>query len=340
MTQIYDCGDETRRTEGLEAARAELAEGRLVVVPTDTVYGVAADAFSPVGVEQIFEAKGRGRDMPPPVLIPSTRTVDGLAMAMPSYAKRLIAQFWPGALTIIVRAQQSLAWDLGDSNGTVALRMPDDEIALALLEETGPLAVSSANRTGKAPAETVTEAGFMLGHHVEVYLDGGPRSGGEPSTIIDCTKPDPVLLRQGAIAAERIQEVLGEGVELVRPGDEFGSDIADDEDSVGPVGDEEPQPSELAAMQEGPGADGGHDSSLGEHWEAESGSVTPVEEDAAADGNRNWAYGQDAPEEADRAARHYARSDATPQTPPESDESLDDVDGTDAPPPADEKERP
>lgn len=331
MTQIYDCGDETQRTEGLDAAREELAAGRLVVLPTDTVYGVAADAFSPIGVQEIFEAKGRGREMPPPVLIPSARTVDGLAMAMPSYAKRLIAQFWPGALTIIVRAQQSLAWDLGDSNGTVALRVPDDEIALALLEQTGPLAVSSANRTGKAPAETVTEAGFMLGHHVELYLDGGPRSDGRPSTIIDCTKPDPVLLREGSISAEQLQEVLGEGVELVRPGDEFGAASSDE---TGPVGDEEPQPSEMAAMSDLTDS-GGHDATLGQHWDSDTSDVGPVEQDAAVQDNPNWAYGQDAPEEADAAARHYAQSDAAGEP-----SSEDTVSRADISPDADQKERP
>lgn len=217
MADIYDCADETSRAEGIATAKERLGYGDLAVIPTDTVYGLAADAFSPTGVTAIFEAKGRGRDMPPPVLVPDARTIDGLAMALPSYVQRLVDAFWPGALTLVVRAQQSLMWDLGDSNGTVGLRMPDDEVALALLAETGPLAVSSANRTGKPPAKNITEAGFMLGAFVETFLDAGERAGGEPSTIVDCTKPDPTVLRQGAIPAARIQEVLGDGIRLVLP---------------------------------------------------------------------------------------------------------------------------
>ncbi|WP_018156602.1 L-threonylcarbamoyladenylate synthase [Demetria terragena] len=220
MTQVFDCSDEQQRKDGLAAAQETLADGRLVVIPTDTVYGLAADAFSVAGVERIFEAKGRGRDMPPPVLVPNPRTVDGLAMATPSYVRRLIKEFWPGGLTIVVRAQQSLSWDLGDTNGTVGLRMPDDDVTLSLLAETGPLAVSSANRTGQDPASTVTEAGFMLGGFVDAYLDAGERPGGTPSTIIDCTKPDPVVLRVGAISVERLRAALGEGVELIAPDDD------------------------------------------------------------------------------------------------------------------------
>lgn len=214
MSPVFDCNVPESRDEGISTAAEAIFRGECVVVPTDTVYGLAADAFNPTAVAQLLEAKGRGRDMPPPVLIPSRQTVDGLAMSVPSYAGRLMDAFWPGGLTLVFRAQQSLAWDLGDTNGTVGLRMPDDEIALALLESTGPLAVSSANRTGKPSATTVTEAGFMLGHYVDIYLDGGERAGGVPSTILDCTKADPVVLREGAVSNEELQKVLGD-VQLV-----------------------------------------------------------------------------------------------------------------------------
>lgn len=250
MTQVFDCADEQQREAGFAAAQEALADGQLVVLPTDTVYGLAADAFSASGVDRIFEAKDRGRQMPPPVLVPNPRTVDGLAMAMPSYVRRLIKEFWPGALTIVLRAQQSLSWDLGDTNGTVGLRMPDDEVTLALLAETGPLAVSSANRTGKPAATTVTEAGFMLGPYVDVYLDAGTRPEGTPSTIIDCTKPDPVVLREGAISVDRLREVLGD-LEIVSPADlesgdepdsgEHGDDHGLEQSLDEPVGDELPQ---------------------------------------------------------------------------------------------------
>ena len=214
MSPVFDCTDPASRGEGVSAAAEAIFRGECVVLPTDTVYGIAADAFNPTAVAQLLEAKGRGRDMPPPVLIPSRQTVDGLAMSVPSYAGRLMDAFWPGGLTLVFRAQQSLAWDLGDTNGTVGLRMPNDEIALALLESTGPLAVSSANRTGKPSATTVTDAGFMLGHFVDIYLDGGPRGSDAPSTILDCTKADPVVLREGAVSNEQLQKILGD-VELI-----------------------------------------------------------------------------------------------------------------------------
>ncbi|MBO1755876.1 L-threonylcarbamoyladenylate synthase [Allobranchiibius sp. CTAmp26] len=216
MSPVFDCAIPQTREDGLAAAKAALDQGECVVLPTDTVYGIGVDAFNPSAVQKLLDAKGRGREMPPPVLVPGLPTVDGLAMSVPSYARRLMERFWPGGLTLILRAQPSLAWDLGDNNGTVGLRMPDDQVALALLEQVGPMAVSSANRTGKPTATTVTEAGFALGPAVEVYLDGGERSGHEPSTILDCTKPDPVLLRAGAVSAEALREVLA-GVELIEP---------------------------------------------------------------------------------------------------------------------------
>lgn len=216
MSPVYDCSSSQTREEGIDAAKYAADQGDCVVLPTDTVYGIGADAFNPAAVQKLLEAKGRGREMPPPVLVPALSTVEGLATGIPSYARRLMETFWPGGLTLIFRAQPSLAWDLGDNNGTVGLRMPDDEIALELLGRVGPMAVSSANRTGKPTATTITEAGFALGPAVEVYLDGGERSGREPSTIVDCTTPDPVLLREGAISPEQLRQVLA-GVELIEP---------------------------------------------------------------------------------------------------------------------------
>lgn len=216
MSPVFDCATPQTREEGLSAAKNALDQGDCVVLPTDTVYGIGVDAFNPSAVDKLLAAKGRGRDMPPPVLVGAVATVDGLAKSVPSYAKRLMEEFWPGGLTLILRAQPSLAWDLGDSNGTVGLRMPDDEVALELLGMVGPMAVSSANQTGSPTATTITEAGFALGPAVSVYLDGGDRVGSDPSTILDCTKPDPVLLRAGAVSADALREVLA-GVELVVP---------------------------------------------------------------------------------------------------------------------------
>ena len=255
MSPVFDCSTPQGRDDGLAAAKEAIGEGRLVVMPTDTVYGIAADAFNPTGVNAIFSAKGRGRDMPPPVLVPNQRTVDGLAMAMPSWVRRLMKEFWPGGLTLVVRAQQSLSWDLGDTNGTVGLRMPDDELALALLAETGPLAVSSANRTGHPAATTATDAGFQLGPFVDVYLDAGAREQQQPSTIVDCTKPDPVVLREGAVSVARLREVLGD-IELVAP-------LSDGDDGLSGGAPDLPEGAEISSSADVDEADA---PSLGQHW--------------------------------------------------------------------------
>jgi len=158
----------------------------------------------------VLAAKGRGRDMPPPVLVPNARTVDGLARSVPPYVRHLIDRFWPGALTLVLESQPSLTWDLGETNGTVALRMPDHKIALALLGQAGPMAVTSANLTGQAPAQTVAEAQEQLGASVAVYLDGGPAPGGFASTILDCTGDAPLTLREGALTRAEVDSALEE----------------------------------------------------------------------------------------------------------------------------------
>jgi L-threonylcarbamoyladenylate synthase len=208
MSPVYDCSTEEGRVEGVAKAVEAVRAGEIVVLPTDTVYGVGADAFSAEAVASLLAAKGRGREMPPPVLVPSVRTVDGLATDVPPWARDLIREFWPGPLTLVFKAQSSLMWDLGETNGTVALRMPQDDIALAVLSEVGPMAVTSANLTGQPAATTVTAAASQLGAAVTVYLDGGPTSSTEVSTILDCTGDEYVLLRAGAITAEQIRAVL------------------------------------------------------------------------------------------------------------------------------------
>jgi tRNA threonylcarbamoyl adenosine modification protein (Sua5/YciO/YrdC/YwlC family) len=203
----YDCSDEQERASGLEAAVAAVRAGSLVVLPTDTVYGVGADAFSPAAVDGLLAAKGRGRDMPTPVLVGRRETLDGLVTEMPRYARDLVDAFWPGALTVVVRHTPSLAWDLGETRGTVALRMPLHPVALDLLAETGPLAVSSANRSGSPPATTADEAQAQLGDAVAVYLAAGRCADPVPSTIVDCTAERPRLLRAGALRLAQLREV-------------------------------------------------------------------------------------------------------------------------------------
>jgi tRNA threonylcarbamoyl adenosine modification protein (Sua5/YciO/YrdC/YwlC family) len=190
------------------------------------VYGIAADAFSPLAVTLLLASKGRSRKMPPPVLIPRLNALDGLATDVPAEARRLAEAFWPGGLTLILHAQPSLDWDLGETKGTVALRIPADDVAQDLLTLTGPLAVSSANRTGQAAALTAAEAEAQLAESVEVYLEGGPRpvEGADalPSTIVDATAVPLRVVRQGAISLERLRgvvpSVLGIGEDPVAPG--------------------------------------------------------------------------------------------------------------------------
>ena len=209
MSAWFDCSDETQRAEGLAAAATAVLSGDLVVLPTDTVYGVGADAFSPAAVSRLLAAKGRGREMPPPVLVGSVRAASALVEDLGSWGQQLIDEFWPGGLTIVCRAQRTLNWDLGDTKGTVAVRMPEDPVALALLKETGPMAVTSANLTGQPAATTAQEAREMLGDSVAVYLDGGPSAGGQASTMVDLTGDVPRMLRSGAISIGRLREIAG-----------------------------------------------------------------------------------------------------------------------------------
>jgi len=205
---MVDCTDPATWGPALDEAVNVVARGGLVVLPTDTVYGIGADAFSPAAVAALLAAKGRGRQMPPPVLVPSPATVDGLCTDVSDDARALMAAFWPGALTVICRAQPSLAWDLGDTGGTVAVRMPDHPAALALLRRTGPLAVSSANRTGSPAAMSAADAREQLGAAVALYLDGGPAPGGVASTIVDATAAEPRVVRVGAIDLEALRAVV------------------------------------------------------------------------------------------------------------------------------------
>lgn len=210
---VYDCAQPDSRAAGLTAAAGAVRAGQLVVLPTDTVYGLGCDAFSSTAVQDLLDAKGRGRDMPVPVLVGSWSTVDGLVLGVPAVARKLIEAFWPGGLSLVLPHAPSLAWHLGDTRGTVMLRMPLHPVALELLRDVGPMAVSSANRTGAPPAGTVEQAREQLGDRVPVYLDGGP--SGEPvaSTIVDLTADEPVVLRAGAVPATELSAVLGQTIQ-------------------------------------------------------------------------------------------------------------------------------
>ncbi|MEZ0581150.1 L-threonylcarbamoyladenylate synthase [Nocardioides sp. MH1] len=219
IAKVYDVSAAEERAAAIDAAALAIQRGRLVVLPTDTVYGVAADAFDPEAVTRLLDAKGRGREMPPPVLVSTATTLDALATQVPDYARALTDAFWPGPLTLVCHEQSSLRWDLGETRGTVAVRMPDHELARELLDRTGPLAVSSANLTGRPAATTAEEAVEMLGDTVALIVDGGPSAGAVPSTIVDVTSDRPRLLRLGAITLAQLDEALAEHGVTVDPGE-------------------------------------------------------------------------------------------------------------------------
>lgn len=215
MSQTYDCNDPDQRRRGIAAAVRAVRRGSLVVLPTDTVYGLGCDAFSADAVTALLAAKGRGRDLPVPVLVGSASTLSGVSVQTGGVVSDLVEAFWPGGLTIVCRQQPSLHWDLGDAGGTVAIRMPLHPVAIELLRETGPMAVSSANRSGQPPARSGEHARDQLGEAVAVYLDSHPTDDDVPSTIVDVTGRVPRVLRAGAVSLDVLREVAPETVAAV-----------------------------------------------------------------------------------------------------------------------------
>jgi L-threonylcarbamoyladenylate synthase len=205
---VYDCGDPEQRAEAIAAAVDAARRGEVVVYPADAFYGLAVDAFQPTATHTVMRLKDRSRGVPLPVLIGSWRALDGVAMMVAPAVRDLVEAFWPGALTLLVEHAPSLAWDLGDTRGTVAVRMPLHPVALEVLAEVGPMAVTTTNRAGQPPATTAEAAREQLGYAVAVYLDAGPAHQTVPSTIVDATGPVPRLVRAGAVTLEQLREVV------------------------------------------------------------------------------------------------------------------------------------
>jgi tRNA threonylcarbamoyl adenosine modification protein (Sua5/YciO/YrdC/YwlC family) len=193
---------------GIDAALAAICDGRCIVLPTDTVYGIGADALSADAVQALLDAKQRGRDLPPPVLIAEPAMLRSLAASVSDEALALADAFWPGPLTLVLASQPTLRMDLGDRGDTIAVRVPDHDFTRELLRATGPLAVSSANVSGQPAATSITGARKQLGRSVAVYLDAGRADGPVPSTIVDVTTPEPRLLREGRITRAGLAAVV------------------------------------------------------------------------------------------------------------------------------------
>ena len=218
MSELFDCRDSEQLLPGMRRARQAIARGELIVLPTDTVYGIGANAFDAAAVQGLLDAKERGRDMPPPVLIAEPSMLRAIADEVPEAATAMAKALWPGALTLVLKAQPRGGMDLGETNGTVAVRVPDHEGARALLRRTGPLAVSSANVSGQPAGLTCEETVEQLGDRVAVYLDGGPVSGGVASTIVDFAATEQGrVLRKGAIALETLREYAPDVVAFEEP---------------------------------------------------------------------------------------------------------------------------
>ena len=199
MPLILPASDPAARERAAQALR----RGELVVLPTDTVYGLAAWPWNAAAIARIYAAKGRPDTKAIPVLVGETEHLTQITASLPPCAEHLAAHFWPGALTLVVPKHPNLPPALSPYP-TVGVRMPAHEDALALLRLTGPLAVTSANRSGVAPARTAAEAVAQLGDAVAVVLDAGNAPGGLPSTVVDCTATPPQILRAGPVRAEAL----------------------------------------------------------------------------------------------------------------------------------------
>ena len=196
------------REGALEAAAKEFDAGGIVVFPTDTVYGVGADAFNPEATARIFAAKQRPRSMALPVLVARPRQAWALCSEVPRSAQVLVAAFWPGPLTLILPEAEGLSWDLGETRGGVAVRMPAHDDLLDLILMVGPLAATSANISGRPTPTTVEGVAGQLGDAVSLYVDGGPASSDVPSTIVDLTGWRTKVVREGPISKQAVQEAL------------------------------------------------------------------------------------------------------------------------------------
>jgi L-threonylcarbamoyladenylate synthase len=233
MSEFLDATEdagEAPRAAAIERAAELLTAGEVVVLPTDTVYGIAANAFDPAAVAALLEIKGRDGGIPLPVMIRTPKQLAGLASAVPAAAERLVAAFWPGPLTLVLHAQPRLTWDIGRTEGTVALRMPLEEATLAVIHTVGPIVLTAANAPGQEPPGSVAEAAAQLGERVAAFLNAGERTPGRTSTIVDLTRAAPRVLREGAVPTALALDVAEGRVDTLTASARLAADGAEDDE--------------------------------------------------------------------------------------------------------------
>jgi L-threonylcarbamoyladenylate synthase len=223
LISVATLGAPAACTRAVDALRS----GDVVVLPTDTVYGVAADAFNPAAIQRVFAAKQRKQDLALPVMVHSPKQLPGIVLAISEEAERVMAAFWPGPLTIVFTTQPALRWDLGVPTGTVAVRMPLDDVMLQVIRDTGPLAVTSANRVGEPAAITAKDAFDSLSDQVSLIVDDGPRGSVARSTIVDLSARSPRILREGAIGSSLVMAVARGQVSPLDAAEQFANTRTD-----------------------------------------------------------------------------------------------------------------
>jgi len=210
MTQVLELDPERPQQEAIELAASTIREGGLVAFPTETVYGLGADAMNEQAVLRIFEAKGRPADNPCIVHVSSRNMLDSVASAVGHQAERLIERFWPGPLTLVVERKMEVAPSVSAGLSTVAVRMPGNRIALELIwAARTPIAAPSANASGRPSPTTAAHVFDDLGPRINLILDGGPTNIGIESTVLDVTTDPPLILRPGWITQQMLSEVIG-----------------------------------------------------------------------------------------------------------------------------------
>jgi L-threonylcarbamoyladenylate synthase len=194
--------------EAIALAVKALAGGDIIGLPTDTVYGLAADPFHTGASDRLFRLKGRPRNVELPVLVSTEAQALSLCTAVPEAARRLMKRYWPGPVTLVLPRRPDLEADLGEEDATIGIRCPAHPVPLAICEQIGPIATTSANRHQERALTTALEVAECLGPELVLVLDAGTCDG-KPSTVVDCTGERPKVLREGQLSQEDVAAAVG-----------------------------------------------------------------------------------------------------------------------------------